>query len=223
MELRDLGPAGQTVLEQVLGYLNFSSGAPDPQFLANLNQLFSLVEPPEKGKPAAGRPAAPWRTVVQWLQQGLEQLAGQSPAFQDTQQATAVSEPAAGPRAAGLPGIPPRPVVPPDRRHALRTVPAGPAVRSHPAAGCPVGGGRADHCAGDPPVERLCGLPSGGGAGVADLGALPARAGATGSAVRGGSRGGGGTLWPGRGIGVGDAASGRPADLAGRVFRPGRT
>ncbi len=44
MELRDLGPDGQQALEQTLGYLNFSSGAPDNQFLLNLNQLFAQVE-----------------------------------------------------------------------------------------------------------------------------------------------------------------------------------
>ena len=44
MELRDLGPDGRQALEQTLGYLNYSSGAPDNQFLSNLNQLFALVE-----------------------------------------------------------------------------------------------------------------------------------------------------------------------------------
>ncbi len=85
MELRDLGPDGQTALEKVLGYLNFSSGALDPQFLSNLNQLFRLIE-----TPAQSQPGATWQTVGQLLQHQLTQLAGRTPAFQDTQQADVV-------------------------------------------------------------------------------------------------------------------------------------
>ena len=43
MELRDLGPDSQPALEQTLGYLNFSSGAPDALFLGHLNQLFAEI------------------------------------------------------------------------------------------------------------------------------------------------------------------------------------
>jgi len=43
MEFRDLGPEGQTALERALGYLNFSSGAEDAQFLANLNLLYASL------------------------------------------------------------------------------------------------------------------------------------------------------------------------------------
>ena len=32
------------LLEEMLGYLNFSSGAPDPKFLHNFNELFRRIE-----------------------------------------------------------------------------------------------------------------------------------------------------------------------------------
>ena len=53
---------GKQLLEQVFGYLNFSSGAADPQFLTNLNELFRLYG----GEAAPGRPAGRidrWRTA----------------------------------------------------------------------------------------------------------------------------------------------------------------
>src|SRR6267142_6047156 len=40
MSSRDAQAAGSSAVEQVLGYLNFSSGPADVQFLANLNRLF---------------------------------------------------------------------------------------------------------------------------------------------------------------------------------------
>lgn len=89
MELRDLGPDGQTALEKVLGYLNFSSGAFDPQFLSNLNQLFRLVEGVDRSEPAGVTEPA-WRTVGRLLQHQLTQLVGRSAAFQDTHQADLV-------------------------------------------------------------------------------------------------------------------------------------
>ncbi len=90
MELRDLGPAGQAALEQVLGYLNFSSGATDPQFLANLNQLYLSLEGSEVSDPRASDHPATWRDVGRLLREGLSQLASQSTAFQDPQQAAQV-------------------------------------------------------------------------------------------------------------------------------------
>ena len=44
MELRDLGPDGQSALERVLGYLNFSAGTEDCQFIVSVNQLYELLE-----------------------------------------------------------------------------------------------------------------------------------------------------------------------------------
>ena len=41
MGIPERATGGSPALEQVLGYLNFSSGAPDPQFLANLEKLIA--------------------------------------------------------------------------------------------------------------------------------------------------------------------------------------
>ena len=72
------------LIEHLLGYLNFSSGASDGQFLANLSTLFGQVaqEPGEK------RPA--WKRLGQRLREGLAQLSQSSPTFRDAQQASDV-------------------------------------------------------------------------------------------------------------------------------------
>ncbi|MCI0357452.1 MAG: hypothetical protein L0211_03080 [Planctomycetaceae bacterium] len=74
---------GSPALEQVLGYLNFSSGAADPQFLANLNALFEAAAGQNDGLPH-------WLSVSRMLTDRLRELEARSPAFHDAQQATAV-------------------------------------------------------------------------------------------------------------------------------------
>src|SRR5687768_11414243 len=75
--------SGPPPVEQVLGYLNFSSGAADVQFLANVNGLF-LAD-------AAFPPGIPhWLAVGRLLTDKLECLKTSSPAFHDASQATAV-------------------------------------------------------------------------------------------------------------------------------------
>ncbi len=77
--------AGDAAVEQVLGYLNFSSGAADAQFLANLNRLFESAA----GQP--GEPAA-WLAVGRLLTTRLVEKREQSAAFRDADQAAAVLE-----------------------------------------------------------------------------------------------------------------------------------
>ncbi|WP_145094562.1 hypothetical protein [Anatilimnocola aggregata] len=77
--------AGRLALDRVLGYLNFSSGSTDPQFLASLNQLFEQVDQQALGDRS-------WQRLYELLQSDLQQLPGSNPAFQDVQQATAVLE-----------------------------------------------------------------------------------------------------------------------------------
>ena len=48
---------GSEVWQEVLGYLNFSSGTPDPKFLRGLNLLFDQVE-------AAGTPSG---ELARWV------------------------------------------------------------------------------------------------------------------------------------------------------------
>src|SRR5215510_1573209 len=84
MTSRELQAAGTTAVEQVLGYLNFSSGAADPQFLANLNSLFASASR-EAGVPV-------WLAVSRLLTERLALLRSSSPAFRDADQAAAVLE-----------------------------------------------------------------------------------------------------------------------------------
>ena len=79
--------AGPPLVEQVLGYLNFSSGATDSQFLANLNALFGHVAA-EQTEGKIPRPT--WKRVGERLREALAQLTETSPAFRDAQQAAEV-------------------------------------------------------------------------------------------------------------------------------------
>jgi hypothetical protein len=80
MALGDLGSEARQALEHVLGYLNFSSGTPDPTILSQLDRLFC-----QAGSSASGEPAC--AIVGRWLRDGLQQLATQSPTFQNADQA----------------------------------------------------------------------------------------------------------------------------------------
>ncbi len=83
--MREPGPESEAViLQELLGYLNFSSGASDPQFLANLDRLYRRIE-------ADGpQQADTWQRVRDELQGRLDELAGTSAAFRDSEQARAV-------------------------------------------------------------------------------------------------------------------------------------
>ncbi len=70
--------------QELLGYLNFSSGTADPQFLRNLNELFGSIE-------LGGRYNGPTFRVAGGLLHGhLDELSGHSAAFQDVEQARRV-------------------------------------------------------------------------------------------------------------------------------------
>ncbi len=74
----------QTIAQEILGYLNFSSGTPDASFLRNLNDLFGQID---DGEPQ-NTPA--WQSLGQVLQNTLGRLRGQSDAFREVAQAEAV-------------------------------------------------------------------------------------------------------------------------------------
>ncbi len=74
------GADDQTSVERILGYVNLSSGAPDPQFLASLNRLFARFE----GQSGAAS------AVCEYLAAELQGFAGSSAAFADVAQATRV-------------------------------------------------------------------------------------------------------------------------------------
>lgn len=77
-ELRD-------ALQQVVGYANFSSGAPDLPTLSSLNRLIGTAA---AGRPLTGPPA--YLTVRQWLDGMLTELDGRPGPFADVLQARAV-------------------------------------------------------------------------------------------------------------------------------------
>ena len=78
------GDGSSSLAQDILGYLNFSSGTPDPRFLKNLDALF--------GQLATGRgkrePA--WLALADTLRAGLQAVRGTSDAFRQVDQAEAV-------------------------------------------------------------------------------------------------------------------------------------
>lgn len=82
------------LFEEILGYLNFSSGTSDPRFLANLNKLWASLESPPPAPRRKRKPAAPpeplWRRLHRALAAALAQLHAGGEAFRGIQQAEAV-------------------------------------------------------------------------------------------------------------------------------------
>ena len=75
--------ADATLLEEAIGYLNFSSGTSDPSFLRNINQLFRSLEADESGDSCLP-------VLCAWLRQTIERMASGGGAFADASQATVV-------------------------------------------------------------------------------------------------------------------------------------
>jgi hypothetical protein len=81
MAVSDNNKQGEAI-RQILGYLNFSSGAFDPGFLSNLNYLFDIVDPHENQSPSV-------EDVAACLLAELKGLSGED-AFRDSHQAKKV-------------------------------------------------------------------------------------------------------------------------------------
>ena len=77
-------------LNQVLGYLNFSSGKADTKFLSSMNRLYASALGSKEGSLFAGLPA--WLKLQQWLVDQLQELKGTNPAFSQSDQASRVIE-----------------------------------------------------------------------------------------------------------------------------------
>ncbi len=75
-----LPPTSPPQFQELLGYLNFSSGAADPQFLGNLNRLFATFDAPQGGPDR-------WQAAAEILREQLAARAGSEAAFRDVQQA----------------------------------------------------------------------------------------------------------------------------------------
>src|SRR5205823_3665305 len=76
------GPAPAVPLQGVLGYLNFSTGRPDPRFHKQLNDAFANL--------AYQRAPVLWQGLHDWLRRDLATLHAAGGAFQDVHQASAV-------------------------------------------------------------------------------------------------------------------------------------
>ncbi|MFM8573720.1 MAG: hypothetical protein ACKOAU_19150 [Pirellula sp.] len=77
-------------LNQVLGFLNFSSGKSDVKFLSSLNRLYAAALSQVDGSVFAGLPA--WLKIQQWLVDQLSVLKQTNPAFSQSEQASKVIE-----------------------------------------------------------------------------------------------------------------------------------
>jgi hypothetical protein len=73
------------LLEEAVGYLNFSSGASDPKFLRAVNTLFAAAQCncDDKKQPAA--------VLCDWFERRMDELSGSASAFGDVSQARAVA------------------------------------------------------------------------------------------------------------------------------------
>ena len=84
MEKKDQLPEDAGVAENILGYLNFSSGGRDPQFLSQLDDLFTLYQDRKSGRTQS---MATWQAVVEHLSVELERLRPNVAALRDSVQA----------------------------------------------------------------------------------------------------------------------------------------
>ncbi|RIK72910.1 MAG: hypothetical protein DCC67_18545 [Planctomycetota bacterium] len=71
------------LLDDIVGYLNFSSGASDPRFLGNLNEVFRSIERQQADGDALG-------VLRQWLEAAVDRLQRAGGAFADATQARAL-------------------------------------------------------------------------------------------------------------------------------------
>ena len=81
-------PDTTTLLEEVVGYLNFSSGKADPKFLRNLSQLFRHFECPSSDTQTDDQSTV--ATLCAQLLQTIERLKAAGGAFADVSQAQAI-------------------------------------------------------------------------------------------------------------------------------------
>ncbi len=72
------------LLEEAVGYLNFSSGATDPKFLRAVSAIFAAIE---RDCDESQQPSC---ILCQWLERRMDELSGTASAFGDVSQARSV-------------------------------------------------------------------------------------------------------------------------------------
>lgn len=90
MDLDQLGPNWLKNLGEILGYLNFSSGASDPRFLRRLNELFGQLAPARPATSPGIAPLPTWQLLGQVLVEGLGQIRPHMEALRQAEQAEQV-------------------------------------------------------------------------------------------------------------------------------------
>jgi len=84
MDQKKLGDDVAILAQDILGYLNFSSGAPDPRFLKNLGELFGRIDAARTKKEHT------WQLLAQFLRSELNTARGSTDAFREVDQAESV-------------------------------------------------------------------------------------------------------------------------------------
>ncbi|HIA61432.1 MAG TPA: hypothetical protein EYN93_00815 [Planctomycetaceae bacterium] len=84
MKVSELNSDELTALEQVLGYLNFSTGTQDPRFYNNLNLIWKKL--------TAVYPEETWTRLYDFLFEAIDHLAQQNDAFANNDQSRVVIE-----------------------------------------------------------------------------------------------------------------------------------
>lgn len=92
MDWDQLGDDAWKTAQEILGYVNFSSGASDPRFLKNLNELFGSVDAAgrPRGRKAKASEPPTWRLLGDLLLAAVGRVQGTSEAFRQVVQAEAV-------------------------------------------------------------------------------------------------------------------------------------
>src|SRR3954465_12421822 len=75
MDIPPTRTESRAALQEALGYLNFSSGAPDPRFQRVVNDLYGQTEEPGRTEPPR------WRVLHQRMIAELQSLKGTTDAF----------------------------------------------------------------------------------------------------------------------------------------------
>jgi len=102
MDVANVPPEDRDTAQEIVGYLNFSTGTFDPQFYRAFDRAFTAMAEPSaqesaersagtRGADPAGQTPA-WARLGGWLKAQAAALQGSSPAFANTAQATAVVE-----------------------------------------------------------------------------------------------------------------------------------
>lgn len=82
-DVLQLPPETLAALNDVVGYLNFSSGSSNPAFLRHLNTVWAWLA-------ASGQADRPWHSLAELLLRYMKAVEGSGPAFQDLEQAREV-------------------------------------------------------------------------------------------------------------------------------------